>query len=185
MEAHPYDVPFKVITELKAQIHELRAALLAEQQQRAAEVLELRNQLTEVKKELPPKFAGIKDMILTLQKEMATYVRSKDKSLEELKTQNRQALSQLNACIQDEIQARVSKEKLDKAQFETLSRETRHDTHHLQTSLDDLESRVHAQKEEADNKSNNLSHDLHQIVSYLQKMAGSWTVFGSEGHLKD
>merc|ERR1712113_2669 len=131
------------------------------------------------KKELPAKCADLKDMIVTLQKEMATHVRSKDKSLEELKTQNRQALSQLNACLQDEIHARASKEKLDKAQFETLSRETRHETEHLQTSLDDLESRMQSQKVDADSKSNDLSHDIHQIASYVQKVADSWSAFGN------
>eukprot|EP00443_Scrippsiella_acuminata_P027350 CAMPEP_0115280272 /NCGR_PEP_ID=MMETSP0270-20121206/58700_1 /TAXON_ID=71861 /ORGANISM="Scrippsiella trochoidea, Strain CCMP3099" /LENGTH=59 /DNA_ID=CAMNT_0002696999 /DNA_START=99 /DNA_END=275 /DNA_ORIENTATION=- len=48
-DAHPYDEPWAIVKDLRAQIHDLRAAFQAEQQQRAAEVTELRNEVAVLK----------------------------------------------------------------------------------------------------------------------------------------
>ena len=48
-EAHPYDQPWAVVKSLRAQFHELHAAFHAEQQQRAAELTELRSEVAVLK----------------------------------------------------------------------------------------------------------------------------------------
>jgi len=184
VEAHPYDNAYKVMKELKGQVTDLRAALLAEQQQRASEVMELRMEMMEMKKDLPKRCDVLKSQILQISIDLATW-RSKDKGLEDLKVQNRQMIAQLNNLLQDEIQDRKSHQQIFEAKLSSHSAEFKQDNEAIQMDFTALSNGLGHHKEDHTNRINELTHDVHQVVNYLRKVGTAWNVFSPGGQQND
>lgn len=177
MEAHPYDGPWKLISEMKTQVNDLRAALLAEQQQRATEVMELKKDMAVLKKEVPQMYGSLRENILQVHQDLEKSQRAKEKDVDDWKASFRQLITMLNARVSEEIEERQAKNHIIGASFESLTRESKQDTKNVQRSLDDLENLVRTFRADTEVRNNHFSHDIHHIGNYLAKCASTWSVF--------
>merc|ERR1712019_97436 len=106
---------------MRGQIQDLRAALLAEQQQRAAEILELRHEVTVLKKQLNTGVSDLKGSHTAMAAELLTQRSKVDQSLEEFRSMNKVTLSQLSALVQDEIRDRKHSQHMQTVKLDALA----------------------------------------------------------------
>jgi len=173
-DSHPYDTPWQIVKDLRAQVHDLRSAFQAEQQQRAAEVTELRNEVAVLKDGLAKERHERQVQCHNLTNDITTIDASFQKSIDEIKSVQRQQLHQLHQIIQDEIRDRKATESHRDTREASLKSE-------LQTTKNTFDSDMgqhrndHARvKDDHATRINYLMHDLGLVVDYLQKVSGSW-----------
>mmetsp|Transcript_62013 Transcript_62013/g.156566 ORF Transcript_62013/g.156566 Transcript_62013/m.156566 type:complete len:205 (-) Transcript_62013:21-635(-) len=173
-EPHPFDSAFKLIKEMRAELQSLRAALAAEQQQRASEVSELKHEVSALRealtKEKAERGAACQNLITDLTQETTTRTRM----LDDLRAQHRQQLSQLNSALSDEVRERKAGEHLRDTNASVEKSERQADSAQIHQELNAQKQNFMNNKDEQTNRLNNLTHDMELVVTYLQKVSSAW-----------
>merc|ERR1719361_716893 len=105
-KCHPYDDAWRVVKELRVQVTDLRAALLAEQQQRSAEVMELRKEVQAINQESCKKHGEASKTTTDLCLDFKNHQSISQKHLDDLRTKHKQMHNQLTTSLKDENQER-------------------------------------------------------------------------------
>mmetsp|Transcript_13259 Transcript_13259/g.20118 ORF Transcript_13259/g.20118 Transcript_13259/m.20118 type:complete len:220 (-) Transcript_13259:150-809(-) len=178
-EQHPYDAAYGMVKKLRTDLEDLRAALHAEQQQRAAEVTELKQEVVSLREIITKERTERQSITHKLVNDLTQESSVRVKSLEELKAMHRQHLGQLNALLQDEIRDRKACESLRDTREMTAESERRSENEQVQKDICAQKAAYLSTKDEHANKINNINHDLQVVVSYLRKVSSSWDSFMS------
>mmetsp|Transcript_58500 Transcript_58500/g.148284 ORF Transcript_58500/g.148284 Transcript_58500/m.148284 type:complete len:206 (-) Transcript_58500:207-824(-) len=175
-DSHPYDQPWAIVKDLRAQIHDLRAAFQAEQQQRAAEVTELRNEVAVLKDALNKEKHERQVQCHNLTNDLTVTNSGWQKAVDELKVQHRQQIGQLNQMLQDEVRDRKAAESLRETREASIKADIQTNKETIQTEIGHHKQEHNRTKDEHATRINALIHDLGVIVEYLQKIGGSYDI---------
>jgi len=173
-DSHPYDTPWQIVKDLRAQIHDLRAAFQAEQQQRAAEVTELRNEVAVLKDSLGKERHERQVQCHDLTNNITMLDTNCHKSIDEVKLFQRQQLHQLHQILQDEIRDRKATESHRDTREEAMKCDIRTIKNTFESDLGEQKNAHVRTKDDHATRINNILHDLGMVVDYLQKVSGSW-----------
>merc|ERR1719350_1293971 len=94
IDSHPYDDPWAQFKVLRQEVNDLRAALLAEQQQRAAEVLDLRAIITKLCEDQKKNHHEVKNDIMNVSQDVVMRDKERARAIEDIKTGFRQSLTE-------------------------------------------------------------------------------------------
>jgi len=171
---HPYDNAWAIVRDLRAQVQDLRASLHAEQQQRAAEIAELRQEVFNLKDVLAREKHERQSQCHTLTNDLTVQASNWAKTFEEMKVQHRQQVGQLNTILQDEIRDRKASDAVRDTREQTMASEFKGLHDNLVSEHHGHISQTSATKDEHGLRINALMHDMELVVSYLQKVSSSW-----------
>lgn len=174
LNSHPYDEPWAIVKDLRAQIHDLRGAFQAEQQQRAAEVTELRNEVAVLKDAVTKEKHERQVQCHNLTNDLTVCNSSWQKAIDELKSQNRQQIGQLNHMLQDEVRDRKASEALRETREVAIKQDLEGHKQNTEEEMGHHKQQHVSTKDEHATRINYLIHDLGLVVDYLQKVSGSW-----------
>jgi len=173
-DSHPYDTPWQIVKDLRAQIHDLRAAFQAEQQQRASEVTELRNELAVVKDSLAKERHERQVQCHNITNDITMLDAKCQKGIDEIKLVSRQQLHQLHQILQDEIRDRKATDSHRDTREASLKCELNTTKTTFDSELGNHRNDHVRLKDDHATRINYLMHDLGLVVDYLQKVSGSW-----------
>mmetsp|Transcript_49345 Transcript_49345/g.104973 ORF Transcript_49345/g.104973 Transcript_49345/m.104973 type:complete len:211 (+) Transcript_49345:189-821(+) len=171
MEAHPYDQPWAIVQGLRKDVADLRAMLHAEQQQRAAEVQELKGEVAMLREALKTETHPLHAITHKLSTDLDATASHFSKAIEEVKASHRQNLGHLNSLLQDEIRTRKHAEDLRDSREASRDSEWKSTINHLQSEMGHQKQVFLSFKDESVNDVNNLVHDVELIMNGLVKVS--------------
>eukprot|EP00405_Crypthecodinium_cohnii_P019182 CAMPEP_0206464902 /NCGR_PEP_ID=MMETSP0324_2-20121206/27494_1 /ASSEMBLY_ACC=CAM_ASM_000836 /TAXON_ID=2866 /ORGANISM="Crypthecodinium cohnii, Strain Seligo" /LENGTH=215 /DNA_ID=CAMNT_0053937625 /DNA_START=116 /DNA_END=763 /DNA_ORIENTATION=+ len=172
-EDHPYDRPYGKMIDMSNAIQELRAMLLAEQQQRAAEVTELRNEVHMLREALKQETQNRDTVVHKLMKELQPVNQTKD--FDELRTQLRKQVTVLEAGLADEVRDRRAAEVMRDTKDASREADLRSGLNALCQDLAHHKTIYGTTKDEHKNQINRCIHDLHLLAGGVQRVTQAWT----------
>lgn len=172
-EPHPYDAPFAYMSAMRKDIQDLRQALHAEQQQRAEEVLELKQEVITLREALKKEIAERNAISHRFQLDITKLSSGSGKGVDELKAVHRQQLGQLNQMLQDEIRDRRASEALRNTREDSAVSEHKVEFATMGKEMNAHKAAFYAFKDETANRINNVVHDIEAIVGQIFKVGYS------------
>mmetsp|Transcript_84948 Transcript_84948/g.177532 ORF Transcript_84948/g.177532 Transcript_84948/m.177532 type:complete len:238 (+) Transcript_84948:115-828(+) len=169
-EPHPYDAPFAFMMAMQKDIYDLRQALHAEQQQRAQEVLELKQEVTVLREALKKEIAERSSVCHKFNLDITKLQSNSGKGVDELKAVHRKQLGQLNQMLQDEIRDRRASEALRDTRESSALSERAGEMTNMTKELNAHKASFYAFKDEQVNLLNNVVHDIEAIVAQVSKI---------------
>mmetsp|Transcript_133394 Transcript_133394/g.333024 ORF Transcript_133394/g.333024 Transcript_133394/m.333024 type:complete len:215 (-) Transcript_133394:102-746(-) len=173
-EPHPFDGAFEMLRKLRSDLQDLRAAFTAEQQQRACEVNELKQEVSMLRDALAREKGERQAQCHKLTTDFTTETSARAKALDEMKVLHRQQLGQLNAMLQDEIRDRKASEHVRETRETALASERKGESDAIHQDLTTFKHNFLACKDDHACRLNNIAHDVDVVVSYLMKVSSSW-----------
>lgn len=178
-EPHPYDNAYGLSRQLRSDVDELRAALHAEQVQRATEVQELRNEVMSLREVITRERQERMTHTQRLQADMTTESSSRVKALEELRMQHRQNVSKLNEIVQDEIRDRKAMDAMRETREQARESEYQAQGDMLNKRIDASKASYTGTKDDHSTRLNQLNHDMQVVVTFLRKSGASYETLAS------
>eukprot|EP00405_Crypthecodinium_cohnii_P019475 CAMPEP_0206487270 /NCGR_PEP_ID=MMETSP0324_2-20121206/41521_1 /ASSEMBLY_ACC=CAM_ASM_000836 /TAXON_ID=2866 /ORGANISM="Crypthecodinium cohnii, Strain Seligo" /LENGTH=214 /DNA_ID=CAMNT_0053965679 /DNA_START=119 /DNA_END=763 /DNA_ORIENTATION=+ len=172
-EDHPYDVPYAKMMDMARAIQELKAMLLAEQQQRAAEVTELRQEVHMLREALKQETNNRDAMYHKLMKDLQPVNQSKE--FDELRTQLRKQVTILEAGLADEVRDRRASETMRDTKEASREAELRSNLNAIVQDLSHHKSNYGVTKDDHKNLINGCIHDIHLLAGGVQRVTQAWT----------
>jgi len=182
-EPHGFDKPYQVIKRLQADVQELRAAFQAEQQQRAVEVNQLRQEVSVLKEQLNKECQERHAICHQTVQDLGILRSEKIQAIDELRSQFTAAVHQLNTLIQDEIRDRKADCSLRDTREASERSERQSDMGNLRQEFGNHKKISDAFRDDTVNSINNLNHDVEMIATTLCKVSTTKGTLSSDNLL--